>query len=292
MAKKKKEKNEEETKKHSPLYKGILSIIRMFNRIVIFIIEIPYFLYKGIVRVTRYAKKKNEQVIIKKEREKMMPTYEPLLLIESYKGKLDEFEKEFFKNESTIGIIIGSRGSGKSALGMKLSENMYARKKRRVYAMGFEEKTLPSWINNTIDTSEIKNDSLILIDEGGILFSSRKSMSQANKLLSELMLIARHKGLSIIFISQNSSNLDVNILRQADYLMLRHPSLLQLEFERDTVKKLYEEYKGGFEKRKDDKGLTLVYSGQFIGFASNSLPSFWTKKMSTSFRKNNNDQSK
>jgi rRNA pseudouridine-1189 N-methylase Emg1 (Nep1/Mra1 family) len=277
-------KKKEKKKKHGLFYNIMLSVIRTFNRITIFIIEIPYFIYQGIRYLLKFTKQKKEKTILKKKRETMIAKYEPLILLNSKKGKIDSFEKMLNEKESTIGIIIGSRGSGKSAFGMKIIENIKSQSKKKIYAMGFEEKELPLWIINVDDINQINNDSWILIDEGGILFSSRKSMSNANKLLSELILIARHKGLSILFISQNSSNLDVNILRQADFLILRQPSLLQLEFERDVVKKLYEKYKNEFEEYKNIKGLSLVYSNEFTGFASNSLPSFWTKKLSTSFR--------
>jgi len=132
--------------------------------------------------------------------------------------------------------------------------------------------------------SEITNNSYVLIDEGGVLFSSRESMSKPNKLLSDLILIARHKNLNIIFISQNSSNLDVNILRQADYLVLKQSSLLQKDFERKIVQKIYLEVENKFEKHKNVEGVTYIHSGDFSGFISNSLPSFWKSEISKSFK--------
>ena len=108
-------------------------------------------------------------------------------------------------------------------------------------------------------------------------------MSKPNKLLSELILIARHKNLSIMFISQNSSNLEINILRQADYLLLKPSSLLQKDFERKKVKKVYEEVKDDFKKLNNYKGLTYIYSEDYRGFINNDLPSFWSQKISKSF---------
>ena len=37
-------------------------------------------------------------------------------------------------------------------------------------------------------------------------------------------------------------------------------------------------------KLKDKKGLTYIYSEEFRGFIANKLPSFWTQKISKSFR--------
>ena len=185
-----------------------------------------------------------------------------------------------------IGIIIGARGKGKTALGIKLMENMYAKTKKKICAMGFKDKDLPSWINVIEEVNEVKNNSFVLIDEGGILFSSRDSMSKPNKVLSDLILIARHKNLSIIFISQNSSNLEINILRQADCLLLKPSSLLQKDFERKKIQKVYEEVKDEFEKLKKYKGLTYIYSEDYRGFVNNDLPSFWSQKISKSFASN------
>ena len=108
----------------------------------------------------------------------------------------------------------------------------YAKTKRKCYAMGFKRDEMPSWVEVVENIEEINNDSIVLVDEGGVLFSSRRAMTNANKILGDLILISRHKNLSILFISQNSSNLEVNILRQADFIVLKKSSLLQKEFER------------------------------------------------------------
>jgi hypothetical protein len=96
-------------------------------------------------------------------------------------------------------------------------------------------------------------------------------------------LIARHKNLSVLFISQNSSNLDVNILRQADCMLLKPSSLLQKDFERKKITEIYEEVKEDFQRLKDHKGLTYIYSEEYRGFVENDLPSFWSQGISKSF---------
>ena len=209
--------------------------------------------------------------------------YVPFKIIETMKGSFNNFESFLANNPSTIGIILGARGTGKSAIGLKLLENLHVLSKKKFYAMGF--KNLPNWIDVVEDINEIKTDSFVLIDEGGILFSSRKSFSDANKLLSELLLVARHNDLSILFISQNSANLEINAIRQADYLILKPSSLLQRDFERKKIKDIYDEASVKFEKYKNIRGLTYIYSEQFKGFVANPLPTFWNQKISKSFRK-------
>lgn len=84
-------------------------------------------------------------------------------------------------------------------------------------------------------------------------------------------------------VTHNSSNLEVNILRQADFLILKPSSLLQKEFERKIIQKIYEETENDFKKSEDKQGLTFIYSDKFKGFVTNELPSFWGVKISKSF---------
>lgn len=85
-------------------------------------------------------------------------------------------------------------------------------------------------------------------------------------------------------ITHNSSNLDINILRQADFLVLKPSSLLQRNFERKIIQKIYEQAQEHFEEFKDEQGITHIYAEGFNGFVSNPLPSFWGTKISKSFR--------
>ena len=207
-------------------------------------------------------------------------SYQPFSVERKSEGDIAEFESRI-SSQSTIGLILGARGSGKSALGMRILENMAA-KGRKVCAMGFDESSLPSWITSVEKVEEIPNGSFVLVDEGGILFSSRDSQSSGNKLLSSLLLVARHKDLSVLFISQNSANLEINSIRQADYLLMRKPSLLQKEFERKKIGKIYDGV--DFSSLPDGgKHSTYIYSDEFRGFAANGLPSFWSSRASKSF---------
>ena len=222
---------------------------------------------------------------IKKSKSSSNPAfYESFKTLEDIKEAYPAFEEKLFEGGSTIGIILGARGTGKSALGLKLLENIHAQTERKVYTMGFKNTDLPSWITNINAIEEVDNGSVLLADESGIQFSSRESMSNVNKLLSNLLLIARHKDLSLLFITQNSSNIDLNILRQADFLLLKPSSLLQKDFERKKINEIYKDAEKQFKQYKDQKGLTYIYSETYKGFVANPLPSFWNEKVSKSYR--------
>jgi hypothetical protein len=204
-------------------------------------------------------------------------------LVKKLKGTIEAFQHQIYSKHSVIGIILGARGTGKSAIGMFLLENFKARSEKKCYAMGFKRSTVPGWIGIVEGIDEIENNSVLLVDEGGIEFSSRSSMSGANKLLSEILLVARHKDLSVLFITQNSSNLEVNAIRQADFLLLKASSLLQRDFERKKIRDIYTEVHDDFEKMKEVEGLVYIYSDKFRGFATNPLPLFWSDKVSKGY---------
>lgn len=248
------------------------------------IIKIPYYIVKAIMYLTKKTKQKTVQHRVEKERESKEAISQSFKVLHTYSGNYKNYEDYLLSEKSKIGIILGARGTGKTAIGIKILENIYAKSKRKLYAIGFKKEDMPSWIEVIERTDQIKNNSTVLIDEGGVLFSSRNAMTKPNKLLSQLILIARHKNLNILFISQNSSNLDVNILRQADHLILKPTSLLQKDFERKKIRDVYQEVKEDFDKYEENKGATYIYSEVFRGFIANPLPSFWSTNISKSFR--------
>ncbi len=249
-----------------------------------FVVKLPYYYVKGAHKLGKKISKKDKEIRVKKKRKTIGSEHEEFKIVHVIEGDYFDWLDHVSKSDSQIGIILGARGSGKTAFGVKFLENFYSKHGKRCFAMGFSEEEMPSWIDVVSDIEEIGNDSMVLIDEGGVLFNSRQAMSSANKLLSSLMMVARHKNISIMFISQNSSNLEVNILRQADFLALKPSSLLQKDFERKIVQKIYESTGEHFEKFKGDEGLVHIYAGKFRGFVSNPLPSFWGEGVSKGFR--------
>ena len=273
-------------KKEKVLFDGNIFIIlvRLLGRAF-------YYLGKGVYTALAFLIKRaaNKVTAVQEEKErgesKKKAVYLPLTLVKKKKGDVQAFEQFLFDNKSTIGLILGARGTGKSAIGMLLLENFAAKTNKKIYALGFKQEALPVWIQVISSIDEIENNAVLLVDEGGIEFSSRNAMTHANKILSEILLIARHKDLSVMFITQNSSNLEVNAIRQADYLVLKPSSLLQKDFERKKIKEIYEGAAKEFEQYKDTAGITYIYSDKFSGFVCNLLPPFWSENVSKGYAK-------
>ncbi|MAE43209.1 hypothetical protein CMO93_05535 [Candidatus Woesearchaeota archaeon] len=219
------------------------------------------------------------KVTEKKEKE----PYIPFSVVKEHNGNYDEFYKKL-KNHSLISLIVGKRGSGKTSLGMKFLEIFHKETKRKCYTLGYEKTRLPWWLKKVDSIQKIPNNSTVLFDEGAILFSSRDSMKNINKELSNIMAIARHKNLTLLLITQNSAMIDLNVLRLADTLILKEPSLLQSKFERKALKDIYEKIVPHFKELEEKKAHFYIWDDDFQGLINYSLPTFWNEKISKSFK--------
>lgn len=225
------------------------------------------------------ARSAHSQYKIHKSQPKTPSSYDEIKSVTEVKGSIENFNKHLEK-ESKIIAIAGKRGSGKSALGFRLMENINV-KGRPCFVLGVKQALLPVWIKTIDDINEVANNGVVLVDEGAISFGSRNSMSKQNKQLAELLAIARHKDLSLIFITQNTGMIDKNILNLCDTIILKEGSLLQEKMERSVMKDLYTTANLAL-KDVDKKSCFYVFDGEFEGLASFVLPSFWSASVSKS----------
>lgn len=211
---------------------------------------------------------------------------EPYIPFEVKKTDIGEYDSFYsrLKKDSLIMLVVGRRGSGKTSLGMKLLEFFHKLTKRKCYVFGYDKVRLPWWIKRVDTLEKIPNNAVALFDEGAILFSARESMKNINKELGKMMVIARHKNLTLILITQNSAMIDLNVLRLADILLLKEPSLLQAKFERKGLKDIFDKIKPKFEKIEQKKSHFYVWDDDFQGMVKYSLPDFWSEKISRSFK--------
>ncbi len=220
------------------------------------------------------------------KKEKQTKQKEPYIAFEIEKKDKGDYSVFYDKLKSTslIILITGRRGSGKTSLGMKLLEIFNKDTKRKCYVLGYNTTRLPFWLKKAETIEKIPNNAIVLFDEGAILFSSRDSMRTTNKELGKIMAVARHKNLTLILITQNSGMIDLNVLRLADVLLLKEPSLLQSKFERKAIRDIYESVAPKFKELKDNKAYFYVWDDDFQGMLRYPLPSFWNDKISRSFK--------
>jgi len=210
---------------------------------------------------------------------KSAPEIQPLKLGNLIQGNFNSFI-ERMENDSLIMLVFGKRGSGKSSLGFRLLENIYGKTKRDCFVLGVGSKLLPHWISSIEDIQTAPNGSIILVDEGAVSFGSRNSMKLKNKELTNLLATARHKSLTLIFITQNTGLIDKNVLKLADTLFIKEGSLLQVQMERPEIKKFYEKAKKHFDNLKNKEKYSYVIDSGFEGIIIHTLPSFWSDSIS------------
>lgn len=219
--------------------------------------------------------------IFKKKPRETAPL-QPFSMVHEDDGEFQGFYNKILKY-SLITLITGKRGSGKTSLGMTLLAVLNS-SRRKCYAIGFDKAKLPSWIKKSESIEKVPTNAAVLVDEGAIVYSARDSMKDANKMLGKLMAIARHKNLSLVLIAQNSAMIDLNVLRLADMLLLKEPSLLQAEFERRALQKMYDKITPLFKKLDSREKFFYVWSDEFQGLLSYELPRFWNESISKAFR--------
>jgi len=232
-------------------------------------------------KTSHVAKEVHANHQVKKEQPKGDAKFEEFEVEDTTKGDFDTFQNRLF-NESLILAIAGRRGSGKSVLGFRLMENINAKTNRACFALGVKQSVIPEWIKSITDINEVKNGGIVLVDEGAISFGSRKSMTKENKGLADLLAIARHKDLTLIFITQNTGMIDKNVLNLCDTLFFKEGSLLQEKMERSVMKDLYATANKHLNKipSAERKPFVYVVDAEFEGLIKTALPSFWSSKVS------------
>ncbi len=187
-------------------------------------------------------------------------------------------------------LILGHRGTGKSALGWWLAE-CFHKKKRLILALGASreaKRLLPKWVGYVKDVQTLsrKQGAVIVVDEAAFSVMARRSQSDQNIMWSKMVAVSRHKDHLLIFITQHNRQLDVNLVGDADLVIFKRPSLLHIRFSRPELRPDVEDaYNQLLAKGRQAARWSVVkdFSLGRTGMLRNQLPKFWTGKLSKSF---------
>ena len=136
-------------------------------------------------------------------------------------AKILTVAKLFSDGKSKIVYIVGGRGSGKTATAFMLAETVHNNTGQSIYYVGHgvNVKALPRWCKHTEDINKAPNGCFAIIDESGIQFNAREFRDKGNIEMGKLLMIARHKDMSLIFLTQHTALSDTNIQRLRDLVI-------------------------------------------------------------------------
>ena len=187
----------------------------------------------------------------------------------------------------SVVLIIGKRGSGKSALGYRILELMRGRGEPYVVGLPAKaHKLLPDWVGSMERLEDVPSKAVVLIDESYLQYHSRAGMAGDGRDIGGLINLSRQRQQTLVFIVQEARQLDVNIVSQMDVLAVKDLSDLSKGFERPQLRALTDKARAAFVAvEKNTRQWTWVYSerADHEGLVPNELASFWTTRLSRAF---------
>ena len=113
--------------------------------------------------------------------------------ISAYTPDLDESLARLVRHPAVI-LILGHRGSGKTALAVRLQELL--RDAAPPYAVGLPPKAgklLPDWYGLSSDFNTIPNNAIVYVPESYRMFHARTSQTAQGRMIADLINLSRHR---------------------------------------------------------------------------------------------------
>ena len=193
---------------------------------------------------------------------------------------------DLIAHPSTV-LTLGGRGSGKTAWGFRLLEIFKNKLAPYVIALQKQcEGLLLDWIGISNSLEEVPPGSISLVDEAYLTSHARDWVKVESREICRLLNLSRQQKKSMLSISQQSRHLNLDIVSSANVIVVKNPGMLHPSFERPELRKIMAEAKLAFDSIKGNtQAWSYVYSldASFSGLVENSLPSFWSNKLSNMY---------
>ena len=128
----------------------------------------------------------------------------------------------------SIVLLLGGRGSGKTALGFRFLELF--RYKLMPYVIGLPSQCahlLPDWIGIEERLEDVPSGSISLVDEAYLSNHARDWAKVESRELCRLLNLSRQQDRTIIFSAQQGRQINLDIASSANVIVLKNPGMLQ-----------------------------------------------------------------
>jgi len=205
-------------------------------------------------------------------------------------GDKNEVKWHDIVRPSTVCLILGRKGEGKSALGYFLMEEMSKHNSLLPVVINLPREKQPLLPESFVIRSQRDipsiSDAIVLIDEGTTMIPA--GQRELEELIKGYVALSRQRNQIILLVFHASSDVGSRILRGMDAILIKEPSMRQIQHgAKDSWwKALLTEAKERFESLRElganTKQYTFVDSEvpEFRGILPNPLPSFWTDALS------------
>lgn len=190
-------------------------------------------------------------------------------------------------------LILGDIGQGKTVTACSIIDELRIKNKLKVYMVaekGIVEK-FPKWmIHADPQKPRLGQNSVIFLDDAHLYHYAREWGKGKAKILDFIARERRHSNVSIVYTTQQSRVLDVNLISMSSCIVFKRPSKLQLEVERKLVRKMY--LTADEELKKVDYKIDKAYvvSNDYEGIVTVKKPEWYTTKMSKAHSKIPSDE--
>lgn len=190
-------------------------------------------------------------------------------------------------------LVTGFRGEGKTALSWWIADTLRKTKgyPNHVATYGLPaagQALLPKWARNSAANPAAiaaMKPSIIVADEAAFTLNARRAMSDDSVQMTKLFAICRHKGHLMIFISQTSRQIDIQIVEQSDLVLMKKPSALQVKTARRELREQTQEAFASLVEKRDSKAWVYAYDPltDASKLLAAAMPKWWTSKISTMY---------
>lgn len=187
---------------------------------------------------------------------------------------------------ATVNIILGKKGSGKSALGYWLIDTMAQEYALTPTIVGFpkgKQHLLPQdYVVKSLDEALTMENAILLVDEGTTMIPAGQRLDE---LVKSFIALSRQRNQLILFIFHASRDVGSKIMRGIDIIIAKQPSQRQIEYGAKTswFKQFLMQAKSAFNDIKGDRRRFAYVDSEepeFRGMLPNPIPSFWSEDLS------------